>query len=85
MSDAADKRKPADDFVVTHARDAQFEGGLRGFFEYRDLAMKKVTDGKIQAHVIRAKPGDGASGGWHLSRAGFPDGLCAEGVGAVRI
>ncbi len=24
-------------FVVTHARDAQFEKGLRSFFEYREL------------------------------------------------
>jgi quercetin dioxygenase-like cupin family protein len=58
-------RDPAADFVVTHAKDAQFDGGLRGFFEYRDLGMKKVTDGRIQAHVIRAKPGDAASGEWH--------------------
>lgn len=59
------KRHPAADFVVTHAKDAQFDGGLRGFFEYRDLGMKKVTDGRIQAHVIRARPGDAASGEWH--------------------
>ncbi|MCC5978870.1 MAG: cupin domain-containing protein [Salinarimonas sp.] len=59
------KADPAADFVVTHAKDAEFDGGLRGFFEYRDLAMKKVTDGRIQAHVIRAKPGDAASGEWH--------------------
>ncbi|MGY6646370.1 MAG: cupin domain-containing protein [Salinarimonas sp.] len=58
-------RDPAADFVVTHAKDAQFDGGLRGFFEYRDLGMKPVTDGRIQAHVIRAKPGDAASGEWH--------------------
>ena len=58
-------RHPAADFIVTHAKDAQFDGGLRGFFEYRDLGMKKVTDGRIQAHVIRAKPGDAASGEWH--------------------
>lgn len=58
-------RDPAAEFVVTHAKDAQFDGGLRGFFEYRDLGMKPVTDGRIQAHVIRAKPGDAASGEWH--------------------
>jgi hypothetical protein len=27
-------------FVVTHAKDAQYERGLRSFFEYRDLGMK---------------------------------------------
>jgi quercetin dioxygenase-like cupin family protein len=56
---------PAKDFVITHARDATFDGGLRGFFAYRDLGMKGVSGGNIQAHVIRAKEGDGASGGWH--------------------
>ena len=56
---------PAKDFIVTHSRDATFDGGLRGFFAYRDLGMKGVSGGKIQAHVIRAKEGDAASGGWH--------------------
>ncbi len=65
MAISSTDKNPAKDFVVTHARGAHFEGGLRGFFEYRDLAMKKVTDGKIQAHVIRAKEGEGAKGGWH--------------------
>jgi quercetin dioxygenase-like cupin family protein len=65
MTAPHEKPDPARDFVVTHAKDAHFEGGLRGFFEYRDLDMKKVTGGKIQAHVIRAKEGEGASGGWH--------------------
>jgi mannose-6-phosphate isomerase-like protein (cupin superfamily) len=67
MSDnSADPAKdPAKDFVVTHAREATFDEGLRGFFAYRDLGMKGVSGGRIQAHVIRAKEGDGASGGWH--------------------
>ena len=30
-------------FVVTHAKDAQFERGLRSFFEYRDLGFKQAT------------------------------------------
>lgn len=55
----------AQDFIVTHARDSAFDEGLRGFFAYRDLGMKGVSGGKIQAHVIRAKEGHGASGGWH--------------------
>ena len=80
-----DARDPAADFVVTHAKDAQFDGGLRGFFEYRDLGMKPVTDGRIQAHVIRAKPGDAGFRRMALPRARLPDGLCAQGLGAVRI
>jgi len=42
---------------VTHAKDAEFSGGLRGFFEYRDLGIKEATDGRFGAHVIRAVPG----------------------------
>ena len=57
--------KPADAFVVTHAKDATFDGGLRGFFAYRDLHMAKVTDGRFQAHVIRAKDAKEGGGDWH--------------------
>ncbi len=50
-------------FHVSHAAGAAFEGGLRGYFEYRDLGMTKATDGKVRAHVIRPsgpyeRPGD---------------------------
>ena len=44
-------------FIVSHERDAQFESGLRSFFEYRDLGIKGATDGRVAAHVIRALPG----------------------------
>ena len=44
-------------FVATHARDAQFERGLRSFFEYRDLGIRTATEGKVVAHVIRAAGG----------------------------
>ena len=52
--------------VVTHARDALFERGLRSFFEYRDLGMNKVTDGRVVAHVIRAAQGEEVNGVPHL-------------------
>ncbi|EKE72144.1 cupin domain-containing protein [Oceanibaculum indicum] len=58
-------KRPADDFVVTHADEAGFDGGLREFFDYRDLGMAGVSGGKVQAHVIRAKDGHKATGGWH--------------------
>ena len=41
-------------FVVSHARDASFQRGLRSFFEYRDLGIKHATQGRVEAHVIRA-------------------------------
>lgn len=45
-------------FSVSHARDAAFtHDGLRPFFEYRDLGIREATQGKVVAHVIRARPG----------------------------
>jgi len=44
-------------FSVNHAKDAQWDRGLRAFFEYRDLGIKDATAGKFVAHVIRAIPG----------------------------
>ena len=41
-------------FVVSHAKDATFERGLRSFFEYRDLGIQSATKGRVAAHVIRA-------------------------------
>ena len=51
----------SDGFVVSHARDAQFERGLRAFFEYRDLGLLQATGGRVVAQVIRAAPGAGFS------------------------
>lgn len=48
-------------FTVTHARDARFERGLRAFFEYRDLGIRKATDGRVGAHIIRAVAGQNFS------------------------
>ncbi|HEY6353187.1 MAG TPA: cupin domain-containing protein [Burkholderiaceae bacterium] len=44
-------------FVVSHADGARFEGGLRAFFEYRDLGIAQATEGRVVAHVIRAAAG----------------------------
>ena len=44
-------------FVASHARDATFARGLRSFFEYRDLGIKEATEGRVDAHVIRAAAG----------------------------
>lgn len=44
-------------FSVNHAKNAQWDRGLRAFFEYRDLGIKDATAGKFVAHVIRAIPG----------------------------
>ena len=58
-------------FVASHARDAIFERGLRSFFEYRDLGIKKATDGRVVAHVIRSASGKEFSSQPHLHRTEF--------------
>ena len=53
-------------FHVAHLRDGKFEQrGLRNYFEYRDLGIKRATKGKVVAHVIRARPGKAPHGEWH--------------------
>ena len=39
---------------ASHAKNAQWEKGLRPYFKYRDLGIKDATEGRVQAHVIRA-------------------------------
>ena len=58
-------------FVVSHARDAEFERGLRSFFEYRDLGIKQATEGRVVAHVIRAAAGSEFSSQPHRHRTQF--------------
>lgn len=53
-------------FHVTHLKGAAFERrGLRSYFEYRDLGIKRSTGGKVVAHVIRARAGKAPHGEWH--------------------
>ena len=53
-------------FAVSHRKNARFKKrGLRTYFEYRDLGIKRATRGKVVAHVIRARPGKAPHGEWH--------------------
>jgi mannose-6-phosphate isomerase-like protein (cupin superfamily) len=53
-------------FAVSHkARSGFVRRGLRAYFEYRDLGIKRATRGKVVAHVIRARPGKAPHGQWH--------------------
>ena len=53
-------------FSVSHRKSSKFvRRGLRGYFEYRDLGIKRATRGKVVAHVIRARPGKAPHGQWH--------------------
>jgi quercetin dioxygenase-like cupin family protein len=53
-------------FAVSHRSNSKFvRRGLRNYFEYRDLGIKRATGGKVVAHVIRARPGKAPHGQWH--------------------
>jgi quercetin dioxygenase-like cupin family protein len=57
--------------IVTHAKDASYDRGLRAFFEYRHLGIPQATDGKFGAHVIRAVPDTHSEPKWHLHELDF--------------
>jgi quercetin dioxygenase-like cupin family protein len=53
-------------FNVSHLKKAKFaRRGLRSYFEYRDLGIKRATRGQVVAHVIRARTGKAPHGEWH--------------------
>jgi quercetin dioxygenase-like cupin family protein len=53
-------------FAVSHRAESKFvRRGLRNYFEYRDLGIRRATRGKVVAHVIRARPGKAPHGQWH--------------------
>jgi len=53
-------------FHASHRSGAKFvRRGLRNYFEYRDLGIKRATRGKVVAHVIRARRGKAPHGEWH--------------------
>ena len=59
-------------FSVSHLAESKFErGGLRSFFDYRDLGIQAATNGAVNAHVIRAVQGEHASGEKHKHRLQF--------------
>src|SRR5215469_3299776 len=59
-------------FSASHAKNAVFEDrGLRSCFEYRDLGISTATQGRVMAHVIRAKKGAHAGFGWHKHNLDF--------------
>ena len=53
-------------FSVSHLKGSKFaRRGLRSYFEYRDLGIRRATGGRVVAHVIRARPGRAPHGEWH--------------------
>ena len=47
------------------------DGGLRGFFQYRDLGIAEATKGKVVAHMVRASAPPSNGTGWHRHVADF--------------
>jgi hypothetical protein len=72
--------QPETSFSHVKEGDTHFHGtGLRGFFEYRDLGIADATNGRVIAHLVRAKnpPKDGT--GWHRHVADFQIVLMTKG------
>jgi quercetin dioxygenase-like cupin family protein len=57
--------------AVSHARDADWDAGLRTFFAYRDLGVAAATNGRVGAHVIRARGASDAPGERHSHALDF--------------
>ncbi len=58
--------------TYSHLKEEDFKsGGLRDFFEYRDLGIAEASDGRFGAHVIRARPGHTGGGDKHRHDLGF--------------
>lgn len=80
--------------TVNRPETSRFEKrGLRTYFEYRDLGVRRASGGKLVAHVIRARPGKAPHGEWHRHACrmqfvyvlkGWVD-FEYEGVGKVRM
>mgnify|MGYP001282618871 CR=1 FL=1 len=80
-------------FALTHARDAQWDEGLRSFYAYRELGVAEATGGRVGAHLIRARGASQTPGEAHHHTlefqlvyvlSGWID-FDYEGVGRVRL
>ena len=61
-------------FSASYANGAKFEKGLRGCFEYRDLAISDATHGQYHAAISRVQPG--AKGDQEIRTTGLHRHLC---------
>jgi quercetin dioxygenase-like cupin family protein len=62
----------ATEFSHVKPTDTEYrDGGLRGFFQYRDLGIADATRGKVVAHLVRAKLPPTEGTGWHKHVADF--------------
>ena len=64
--------KPVMKFSHVKPADTKFEdGGLRGFFQYRDLGIAEATGGQVICHLVRADKPPTEGTGWHRHECDF--------------
>ena len=60
--------------VFSHNREGDTEfvsGGLRDFFQYRDLGIAAATNGQVIAQLVKAEKPPEEGTGWHRHEAKF--------------
>jgi mannose-6-phosphate isomerase-like protein (cupin superfamily) len=80
-------------FALSRAGDADWDSGLREVFTYRDLGVAGATQGRVGAHLIRARGASAMPGEQHHHNLEFQfvyvlSGWVEfeyEGVGRVRL
>jgi len=72
MDDIRTETRPPTSFSHVKEGDTEFvSGGLRDFFEYRDLGIAQATNGKVIAQLVRAAVPPEIGTGWHRHVADF--------------
>jgi len=66
-----------------HLKDATWEKGLRPYFQYRDLGIQKITDGRMLAQVNQAVLPCKGPGGYHSHTLDFQ--MCYVLKGWMRV
>lgn len=70
---------------VSHLRQDSFgDPGRRPFFDYRDLGIGDATGGEYGFAVVRAKPGEPATTGWHFHTCSVQVVYCLKGWEELR-
>jgi hypothetical protein len=52
-------------FKISRSEEGKFNGGLRGFFSYRDLHIEDASFGDFGANVIKTIADKHSRGDWH--------------------
>ncbi len=58
-------------FSVSRAEGAEYKPGLRAFMQYRDLGLLEATQGRYDAKIVKARPGNTERASWHRHQLDF--------------